>query len=193
MEFVPGSEYEGVVWDRFDFTHHDLTEAQFAGCRFVVCDFSSVVLASTRFEDCEFTDGNLSNTVVDHTRFDGVRFVGCKLVGLNFGASDPLVLSLAFERCVLRYVNFSQLRWKNAVVTDCDALESDFRGTRAPGADFTRTRFRGCRFSGADLAGSDFRHAEGYDLDLRTEKLKKAQFSLPEALNLLAPFDLRLG
>jgi len=190
MEFVPGSEYEGVVWDHFDFTPCDLAEAQFVRCRFAGCDFSGVVLAATRFEDCEFEDCNLSNTVVDHTRFDGARFTGCKLVGLNFGSSDPLVFSISFEKCLLRYVNFSQVRWKGAVVTDCDALETDFRGTRAPGADFTRTRFRGCRFSGADLAGADFSHAEGYDLDLRTENLRRAVFTLPEALNLLVPFDL---
>jgi fluoroquinolone resistance protein len=190
QEFVPGSEYDRVVWDHYDFTGHDLAEAQFSRCTFNGCDFSGLKLSATRFEACTFTDGNLSNTVVDHTRFDGVSFVGCKLVGLNFGSSDPLTFAVSLERCLLRYVNFSQLRWRKAVVRDCDAFDSDFRGAKLVGADFTRTRFRACRFSGADLASADFSHAEGYDLDLRTENLKKAVFTLPEALNLLAPFDL---
>jgi uncharacterized protein YjbI with pentapeptide repeats len=130
--------------------------------------------------------------VVDHTRFDGAVFEGCKLVGLNFGSADPLTFTLSLTKCLLRYVNFSQMRWKKAVVSDCDAVDSDFRGAQLAGADFSRTRFRACRFSGADLSKADFRHAEGYDLDLRTDILKKAQFSMPEALNLLAPFDLEI-
>jgi len=186
-------DYDGVVWDRHDFTEADLSGTTFSSCQFRGCDFSGVRLASTRFEDCQFGDCNLSNTLVDHTRFDGVAFEGCKLVGLNFGSSDPLTFGLTLTKCLLRYVNFSQMRWKKAVVTDCDAIDSDFRGAQLAGADFSRTRFRACRFSGADLTRADFRHAEGYDLDLRTENLKKAQFTMPQALNLLAPFDLEIS
>ena len=186
------TEYDGAEWAMEDFTTKDLSETTFSSCKFTACDFSDLKLSSTRFEDCRFVDCNLSNTVVDHTRFDAVAFEGCKLVGLNFGAADPLTFGLSLHRCVLRYVNFSQLRWKKAVVTDCDALDSDFRGAQLVGADFRRTRFRACRFHAADLTRADFSHAEGYDLDLRTETLKKAVFSLPEALNLLAPFDLEI-
>jgi fluoroquinolone resistance protein len=190
--FVTGTEYEGVAWDHYDFTAEDLSGAQFQDCTFDGCDFSGVKLSDTRFEDCRFTDANLSNTVVDHTRFDGVTFTACKLVGLNFGASDPLAFALSLDRCLLRYVNFSQLRWRQAVATDCDAQDCDFRGAKLVGADFTRTRFRSCRFTGADLSGADFSHAQDYDLDLRTENLKKAVFTMPEAMNLLAPFGLEI-
>lgn len=189
---LPGGDYEGMVWDRDDFTGRDLAQVSFTRCQFQGCDFSGVRLSSTRFEACRFTDCNLSNTVVDHTRFDGVQFEGCKLVGLNFGSADPLTFSLTLTRCLLRYVNFSQVRWKKAVVTDCDAHDSDFRGAQLAGADFRKTRFRACRFHAANLEKADFSQAEGYDLDLRTENLKKAIFSLPEALNLLAPFDLEI-
>lgn len=192
VEFQPGQEYDDVVWDRYDFTPWDLGGSTFSRCTFLGCDFSGLRWTSTRFEDCTFRDCNLSNTVVDHTRFDGVRLEGCKLVGLNFGAIDPLTFGLSLDRCVLRYVNFSQLRWKNALVTDCDALDSDFRGAQMVGADFRRSRFRGCRFHAADLQKADFSHCEGYDLDVRTENLRKAKFSLPEALNLLSPFDLEV-
>ena len=191
-EFVPGTDYEDVTWDRRDFTADDLAGATFSGCTFTGCDFSGVRLSATRLESCRFIDCNLSNTVVDHTRFDGVTFETCKLVGLNFGSADPLTFGLSLTQCVLKYVNFSQLRWKKAVVTDCDAHDSDFRGAQLVGANLRKTRFRSCRFSGADLQKADFSHAEGYDLDLRTENLKKAIFSLPEALNLLAPFDLEI-
>ena len=192
MEFIPGEDYDGVVWDRQDFTAEDLGNLTFSGCTFQGCDFTGVRLSGTRFEDCRFQDCNLSNTVVDHTRFDGVTFEGCKLVGLNFGSADPLTFGLTVVKCLLRYVNFSQIRWKKAVVRDCDAVDSDFRGANLVGADFTKTRFRACRFHSADLQKADFSGAEGYDLDLRTENLKKAIFTLPEALNLLAPFDLDL-
>ena len=186
-------DYDKVVWDRHDFTDDDLSGTTFSDCTFQGCDFSGIRLTATRFEDCRWTDCNLSNTIVDHTRFDDSVFEGCKLVGLNFGSSDPLTFGLTLRKCLLRYVNFSQLRWKKAVVADCDAFDSDFRGAQMVGADFTRTRFRACRFSGADLSRADFSHAEGYDLDLRTENLKKAKFTMPEAMNLLGPFELEIG
>jgi len=191
-DFIAGTDYDGVTWERRDFTGEDLSSITFSGCTFSGGDFSGLRLSNTRFESCRFVDCNLSNTVLDHTRFDGVAFQGCKLVGVNFGSADPLTFGLALNQCILKYVNFSQLRWKKAVVTDCDAHDSDFRGAQLVGADFRKTRFRSCRFSGSNLQKADFSHAEGYDLDLRTENLKMALFTMPEALNLLAPFELEI-
>lgn len=188
----PGAECDGIVWTQTDFTEADLAGTSFSNCVFTGCDFSGLRLTATRFEDCRFADANLSNTIVDHTRFDGAVFERCKLVGLNFGLSDSLTFTLSLTQCLLRYVNFSQLRWKNAVLTDCDAFDSDFGGARLERADLTRTRFRACRFTGADLSGADFSHATGYDLDVRTEKLAKAKFTLPEVLNLLGPFGVEI-
>jgi fluoroquinolone resistance protein len=191
-EFLAGRDYDGAVWDQHDFTGDDLAGTTFSSCTFQGCDLSGLRLSATRWERCRLVECNLSNTVLDHTRFDGVVLDRCKLVGLNFGAVDPLVFELSLLKCLLRYVNFSQIRWRKAIVRDCEASDSDFRGAQMAGADFRGTRFRACRFHAADLSKADFSGAEGYDLDLRTENLKKAIFSLPEALNLLAPFDLDL-
>ena len=192
LEFSAGKDYDGVSWDGFDFTEQILGGTTFSSCTFEGCDFSGIKLSKTRLEGCRLLDCNLSNTIVDQTRFDGVVLERCKLVGLNFGSADPLVFELSLIKCLLRYVNFSQVRWKKAVLRDCEAADCDFRGTQLAGADFRGTRFRACRFHAADLPKADFSGAEGYDLDLRTENLKKAIFSLPEALNLLAPFDLEI-
>lgn len=189
---VVGADHDGVVWERYDFTAQDLSAATFSNCTFDGCDFSSLKLSKTRFEGCRFHECNLSNVGIDHTRFDGVAFESCKLVGLNFGLADSLVFDLSLTKCLLRYVNFSQVRWKNAVAVQCEASDSDFRGAQLIGADFRGTKFRACRFHASDLSKADFSGAEGYDLDVRTENLKKAIFSLPEALNLLAPFDLEI-
>ncbi len=191
-DFVPGTDYDDVVWSQVDFSSQRLEDTTFSACTFEGCDFSGVALRGTRFEGCRFVECNLSNTVLDHARFDGVALESCKLVGLNFGLADTLIFEVSLVKCLLRYVNFSQIRWKKAVVRDCEASESDFRGAQLAGADFRGTKFRGCRFHAADLPQADFTGAEGYDLDLRTENLKKAKFSLPEALNLLAPFDLEV-
>ena len=189
---APGMDYDGVAWEHRDFTDEDFSGTTFSSCTFEACDFSAMRFSQTRFEACRFVECNLSNVVVDHARFDGVVFETSKLVGLNFALADLLVFELAFLKCLLRYVNFSQIRWKKAVVKECEASDSDFRGTQLVGADFRGTKFRACRFHTADLSKADFSGAEGYDLDLQTENLKKAIFSLPEALNLLAPFDLEI-
>ena len=48
------------------------------------------------------------------------------------------------------------------------------------------------RFAGCDLRKADFRGARGYQVQLRSNLLKAARFSLPEALRLLEELEIRI-
>jgi uncharacterized protein YjbI with pentapeptide repeats len=57
---------------------------------------------------------------------------------------------------------------------------------------FTRTDFLNSVFSSTNLTQADFRKAFNYGIDFNFNILKKAQFSLPEAMSLLTSLDIIL-
>ncbi len=50
--------------------------------------------------------------------------------------------------------------------------------------------FINCSFSSCDLSGADFSSATEYEIDPRTNKIKKAKFSFPDVAGLLRAFDI---
>jgi len=81
---------------------------------------------------------------------------------------------------------------KKAVFSTCEISDTDFQSAGLSEADFTGTRFREARFHNTNLEKADFIQAEGYQVDPRNNQIKKAQFSLPEALSLLDYFEIEL-
>ncbi|MBS0627616.1 MAG: pentapeptide repeat-containing protein, partial [Verrucomicrobia bacterium] len=58
--------------------------------------------------------------------------------------------------------------------------------------DFKDTDLLGTIFHNSDLSKADFSGSENYEIDVRLNKVKKARFSLPEALGLLRGFDIEV-
>ena len=50
----------------------------------------------------------------------------------------------------------------------------------------------GTLFHNCDLSRSDFSGALNYSIDVRTNQVKQAKFSLPEAIALLQALDIRI-
>ncbi|EKE08324.1 MAG: hypothetical protein ACD_17C00229G0001 [uncultured bacterium] len=79
---------------------------------------------------------------------------------------------------------------------------SSFKGSKLKDNHFTNTILKGVDFDGVDLSGTifhncdlcnaDFSSSTQYDIDLRTNKIKKAKFSFPEAAGLLRTFDITI-
>lgn len=67
-----------------------------------------------------------------------------------------------------------------------------FTNTNLIGADFGEVNLSGTIFHKCDLSMADFTTAIQYDIDPQTNKIKKAKFSLPEALGLLRCFDVMI-
>ncbi|MBU0570367.1 pentapeptide repeat-containing protein [Patescibacteria group bacterium] len=55
---------------------------------------------------------------------------------------------------------------------------------------FTNTDFEKSVFSKTNLAKANFNGAKNYYIDVRQNNIKKAHFSLPEALSLLNSLDV---
>lgn len=129
---------------------------------------------------------------LDGCRFQEVQFVDCKIVGVEFFKCEKTFFSVSFKNCLLQYCNFSDLNMKNTSFSGSRLNDSHFTNTALSGSDFSGVDLSETIFHNCDLGKADFSSATGYYIDPRTNKIKKAMFSMPEAMGLLRAFDVRI-
>lgn len=101
-------------------------------------------------------------------------------------------MTLAFHTCNVSHSMFQQLALPKLKLTECTAREVDFTDANLKEGDFVQADFLGSRFANTNLSGADFTNAVNYAIDPTANRLKKAVFTLPEAMSLLAAFDIVL-
>ena len=82
------------------------------------------------------------------------------------------------------------LKLKKLKMTGCEAKEADFTEADLSTGDFSNTDFEKSIFFHTNISGADFKGARNYYIDARVNIVKKAKFSLPEALALLDGLDV---
>ena len=185
-------EIEGQHFTSEDFSKKIFENHCFTNCLFQNCNFNGVLLRKAKFCSCTFKDCNLSLVKLDGSRMQEVKFLGCKIVGAEFFKCEKTFFSANFENSLVHYCNFSDLNMKNASFCKSKLKESHFTNTALSGADFEDVDLSGTIFHGCDLSKADFSKAINYDIDPQTNKIKKAKFSLPEAVGLLRGFDITI-
>lgn len=175
-----------------DFSKKSLEGLVFTSCSFNSCNFSESILRNSKFCACTFVNCNLSLSKLDGCRFHDAHFIDCKIVGAEFFKCDKTFFSASFKNCLLQYCNFSDLNMKDVSFKGSKLKESHFTNTSLSGADFSDVDLSGTIFHNCDLCKADFSSAMRYDIDPQTNKIKKAQFSLPEAVGLLRGFDITI-
>jgi fluoroquinolone resistance protein len=183
---------EGQIIKSENFSKKSLNGSSFAECTFDNCDFTESGLRNAQFYQCIFVNCNLSLMKLDGCRLQEGRFLGCKIVGAEFFKCDQTFFSVEFKNCVLQYCNFSDLNMKNARFAGSKLKECHFTSTVLTGADFAEVDLTGTVFHNCDLSRADFSQSISYQIDPQTNKIKKAKFSLPEAVGLLSAFDITI-
>jgi uncharacterized protein YjbI with pentapeptide repeats len=69
---------------------------------------------------------------------------------------------------------------------------TDFINVDLEGSDFSGSDLQDSRFHNAVLENANFVGAGNYYIDPTANKLKKAKFSVPEVLSLLARFEIKV-
>lgn len=175
-----------------DFSKSVLDNHVFHQCSFTQCNFSECLLRNAKFCFCTFTECNLSLVKLEGARLQDVQFVNCKIVGAEFFKCEKTFFSPSFKNCFLHYCNFSDLNMKKVTFDGSKLRENHFTNTCLSGADFRSVDLSGTVFHNCDLTKADFTGASQYDIDPQTNKIKKAKFSLPEAVRLLNGFDITI-
>lgn len=125
-------------------------------------------------------------------RFQDVAWVDCKIVGADFFKCDPTFFTPTFKKSTLYCCNFSDLNLKNISFEVCKLKECYFTNACLKDAFFGESDLSGTIFHNTDLSKADFSTASNYYIDPRTNVLKNAKFSLPEAVGLLKGLDIKL-
>jgi fluoroquinolone resistance protein len=170
-----------------------LPEGDYEQCIFSRCDFTEVNLKNFTFIECKFIACNLSNAKVEAVSFRDVKFISSKLIGVDFSVSNPSMISLGFEDCILDYVSFARLTLKKIEFHNCSLIRTFFDD-----ADLSSAKFIGCNLENAvfgktNLEKADFSTSYNYIIDPENNKIKKAKFSVSGLPGLLMKYDILIS
>jgi uncharacterized protein YjbI with pentapeptide repeats len=179
---------------------NDSTEnAEYTDCIFNNCKFDGVKFVNYSFIECKFYNCVFRNVKFEQSEMRSCSFYDSLLMGINWneliinrGKSLSLFPIETISNCVLRYSSFFQyslakMNFDGSTFEDCIFQECDLSKSTFKYAIFKKSSFSKC-----DLTCADFRDANGYSIDINTNKLKQARFSYPDVVNLLYSLDIRI-
>ena len=183
-----GGDYSSAEFRNLKAVGSRFRNGAFSGCLFDRCSFGGAECNGCSFTDCMFTTCDLSLTRVPTSRFIDARFLDSKLVGFDWTIVDrpaKLALQVGFERCVVSQSNFAGVNLRGLRLIESTAREADFAAADLTDAIFTGTDLAGALFSDTNLTGADLRGATGYLIDPLQNRVRKARFTMPDAIGLL--------
>lgn len=190
------SEYYGDHFAEMVFSREALVDVKFYDCTFTKCDFSETAFDECKFSDCTFEHCDLSMIKLMDTSISQATFKQCKLVGIDWTEASwsriVAPVTLRFDECVLNHSTFIGLRLPKIQVIACTARDVDFRQADIQEANLSHTNFTESLFGETNLTGADLSHASNYAIDPSANQIRKAKFTLPEAVALLYSMDIEI-
>jgi fluoroquinolone resistance protein len=183
--------YEKETFSGLQLGEETVTGVTFEECVFENCSFISTKLEACRFLTTTFTGCVLSAVMPLNSRFDEATFKQCKVIGIDWTRTAE-TRKLRFADCQLNYSNFRFLKLPGLRMERCEVKDADFIEARLKGASFAKSNLEKTRFFKTDLTEADFRGASNYSIDPAANTVKKARFSLPEAIALLESLEIIL-
>ncbi|PKL81512.1 MAG: hypothetical protein CVV24_14855 [Ignavibacteriae bacterium HGW-Ignavibacteriae-3] len=171
-----------------------LSQLRLNDVEFFNCEFNGVVLEkstfnSCRFEKCSFKNCDLSVSKINNSSFLDVKFENCKLIGIDWTKICQPV-KLDFLKCKLNDCIFFNMDLRSTNFISCEVHNSDFEQTNLSKGDLTFSDFLNSSFSNTNLSYADFTDARNYRINPAQNNIRKAKFSLPEAIALLDQWDI---
>ena len=184
--------HQNKTFDKIIYKDVVVKEKEFIKCRFTNCDFSNITFEDCVFEDCEFANCNLSSLKVKYSGFSDVIFKSCKMIGIAWDEAS-LPFSITCEDSNISYSSFYGMKLKKIKIYKCIAHDVNFSEADMQFSKFNYTDLQDSIFQNTNLMKADFENAFNYNgIDLINGKIKKAVFSMPEALILFNTFDIIL-
>jgi len=164
---------------------------EFCDCAFTNCAFERTVFSDCAFEDCEFESCDLTLADIAGSSFSSVVFRNCKLHGIAWHKAG-FSFDAAFLDSRLDYSSFFGMKLNKTRFTGSRLTEVTFVDAVAREADFSRCELKDTVFLQTDLSRANFTGAKNYSIDVRENQVKGAKFDLPEAVNLLTSFGIKI-
>lgn len=184
-----GMDYENELFEGIEMQDEILSEKIFTDCTFIKCKFYEGQIEHCSFNECSFENCTILNSRFKYTDGKNNTFKNCTLIGVDWTSllrSGKTVLPFdRFEECTLKYNSFAHMKLRRFDFSECDLTGSFFEGCDLTESRFRNTELSEVSFAENNMTGADFRDAKEYAISLENNRLKKARFSFPEALNLL--------
>ena len=191
MDYIESREFSDIRLSGGTVENRSFTDCVFTDCR-----IENVTFRNCAFRDCVFNSCSVRNIRSDVSLLKGAEFTGCRLFGMNFselGGGGPFDEPLyRMQDSELRYCYFINMELKKFRFASNSFSDCEFSSCQMPGSDFSGCDLTATSFSGCDLRNCDFRRAAGYRIDIASNRLKDALFSLPEAVSLLAGLGIKV-
>lgn len=190
--FDAQTEYRDQAFKKLKYSGKTIRNKTFDTCTFTGCTFTETIFERCKFRDCTFRECDLRLVRVDGSAFMNTRFEQSKVTGINWTTSawakGGLFTPVHFVDCDISLSVFFGLELKKIEIVRCTARGADFAEADLTGASCASTDFAEARFLHTNLTKADFTNATNYSIAASQNTLKKAKFSLPEAIRLL--YDL---
>ncbi|ACH67167.1 pentapeptide repeat protein [Aliivibrio fischeri MJ11] len=152
------------TFDGVDFSHQDLSNAYYEGCKFYLCNFSRTNLRDAQFVDCSFIEqGAIEGCHFEYADLKDSSFKSCKIAMANFKGANAF--GIEFRECDLKGANFSQASFSNqinhqmyfcsAYITGCNLSYANLERLCIEKCDLFENKWNGANLQGASFKGSD--------------------------------------
>jgi len=169
-----------------------IRHTEFNNCLFKQCDMTDAEFALCKFIDCVFEDCNLSMIKWGKSTLNNVVIKKCKLLGVNFSHTEDFLFNVRFESCMLDYSSFMRKKLPKTTFIKCSLKEVTFTDAILTGSVFEECDLNGAIFNGTDLIGVNFATALNVIIDPELNKITRAIFSINELEGLLLKYNIKV-
>ena len=168
-----------------------LNNIYFDNCIFKKCNFSKSIFDTCKFTECTFINCDLSLCVLKNCTFNDVTFKNSKLLGVSWSnCVEPF--DVIFECSNISQNSFHLLDLRKMKFLACLINDSGFEECNLENALFDNCNLEQTVFVNNNMKKANFETSRNYLIDPNHNDIKKAQFSLPEALSFLSLLPIRI-
>ena len=180
-------------WEE-EFTEYkskEMYKIYFDNCTFTKCDFSKALIPSCKFSECTFINCDLSLITLKSSTFNDVKFENSKLIGVSWSTcQEPFDIS--FNSCNISQNSFHLLDLRKMVFKNSLIKDTGFEECNLESATFDNCDLELTSFISNSLVKANFETSRNYFIDPKSNDLKDASFSLPEALSFLSLLPIKI-
>lgn len=187
--------YEEKEFTNLSLENELIADTEFRDCVFNECQFTELNLQNVGLHECRFNRCTILNPEIEFSFLQNAEFKNCNLIGISWGILAENRYSILFDKLennLLKYNNFIELQLPKSSFSTNEIINSNFEDCNLRGASFSGCQLDDTHFINNQLQTSDFTDAVGYYIDLNSNSLKNAKFSLPEAVHLLDSLDIKI-
>ncbi len=186
--------YENHKFENLKVIGQTLSDYKFIECEFNNCYFEECTLENCTFINCKFNKTNIITLKSKNSESKYSEFQGCNLIGINWNNLLPKGMVAepirSIKESLLKYNYFIEMKMQKFDFSKNNILESLFENCDLRESSFKECNLSGTQFGKCNIEKVDFRDTSEYQIDLFTNKMKKAKFSFPEVVSLLSELDI---